>query len=70
MAEMAPAAIDRRLRDLGEERIAAMDAAGVDITVLSPTAPGVQNLDPADAVAMARDLNDFTAATVRLRPDR
>jgi uncharacterized protein len=59
-----------RLQDLGEERIATMDAEGINVQVLSLTSPGVQNLDPGPAVDLARDVNDRIAAAVRHRPDR
>ena len=62
--------VERRLLDLGADRVRAMDAAGVNVQVLSLTAPGVQNLDPEEAVALARSANDLLAATVRARPDR
>jgi hypothetical protein len=42
----------RRLLDFGDERIAAMDAAGIDISLLSLTAPGLQSIDANDAVAL------------------
>lgn len=60
----------RRLAEIGDERIAAMDAAGIDTQVLSLTAPGLQNLEPADAVILQREVNDLLADTVRNRPDR
>lgn len=62
--------IGRRLKDLTGERIADMDAAGLDVAVVSLTAPGTQSLDPADAAALQRDSNDVLAEAVRLRPDR
>lgn len=62
--------IDRRLREVGDERLARMDAAGVDLQVLSITTPGTQSLSPAEAVPLARDANDFLADAVRRRPDR
>ena len=62
--------ISRRLLDLGEERIAAMDDQGVDVQVLSLNSPGVQSLDAADAVAVARAANDELAAAVAAHPDR
>lgn len=61
---------NRRLLDVGDERIARMDDAGVDFQVLSVTAPGVQQL-PADmAVPLARGSNNYLAEAVRRRPDR
>ena len=59
-----------QLCDLGEGRIANLDAAGIDVQVLSLTAPGVEQLDPAEAVAFARDTNDTLAEAVRRHPDR
>ncbi len=47
-----------------------MDAAGIDVQVLSLTTPGVQDLAPDDAVKLARLSNDQVAAVVRERPDR
>lgn len=61
---------NRRLLDVGDERLERMDAMGVDFQVLSITAPGVQQL-PADlAVPLAREANDYLADAVRRRPDR
>ncbi|MFD9738978.1 amidohydrolase family protein [Umezawaea sp. NPDC059074] len=60
----------RRLRDVGEGRIADMDDQGVDVAVLSLASPGVQNLTAADAVAVAREANDALAEVVATHPDR
>ena len=62
--------VARRLDDVGDERLRLMDESGVDVQVLSLTTPGVQNLHPANAVPLARDMNDLIAATVKRRPDR
>jgi predicted TIM-barrel fold metal-dependent hydrolase len=62
--------ISRRLLDLGEQRIAAIDDQGVDVQVLSLNSPGVQSLDPADSVPVARDANDALADAVSRHPDR
>jgi predicted TIM-barrel fold metal-dependent hydrolase len=59
-----------QLFDIGEGRIANMDAAGIDVQVLSLTAPGVEQLDAPEAVALARDTNDTLAAAVRRHPSR
>jgi uncharacterized protein len=59
-----------QLCDLGEGRIAAMDAAGIDVQVLSLTSPGVEQLEAAEAVAFARQTNDLLAEAVRRHPDR
>jgi len=52
------------LCDLEEGRIAAMDAAGVDVAVLSLTSPGVEQLEAAEAVDLAREANDALARAV------
>ena len=60
----------RRLLDLEEDRRAAMADSGVDVQVLSLTAPGLQNLAPEDAVALQGAVNNVIAGTVRTAPDR
>src|SRR5258708_2630513 len=59
-----------QLGDIGELRLAAMDADGIDMQVLSLTSPGMEQLEPAEAVALARRANDFAAAAVRRHPTR
>ncbi|MEE6178724.1 amidohydrolase family protein [Mycobacterium sp. 050134] len=58
------------ISDLGDGRIAAMDDAGVDLAVLSLAAPGVEQLDPPDAVPLARACNEELAAAIARHPDR
>jgi hypothetical protein len=58
------------LTDLGEKRIAAMDAAGIEMQVLSLTAPGVQQLNETDAVNLTREANDYAANAVKRYPKR
>ncbi len=62
--------IGARLTDLTDTRIAAMDEAGIDVQVLSLTAPGVQSLEPSRAVALQIASNDLLAGIVSRRPDR
>jgi hypothetical protein len=69
-AAHAVSALEARLEDLGDERLAAMDRAGIGVQVISHTAPGVQPLDPQAAVPLARRANDELAAAIRRRPDR
>ena len=60
-----------QLTDFGEQRLAAMDKAGIARAVLSVSGPGVQaERDTATAVAKAREANDFLAAEIQKRPDR
>ena len=59
-----------RLCDLDDRRITGMDAAGIDVQVLSLTSPGTEQLDATEAVALARDANDLLAKAVRRHPSR
>jgi 2,3-dihydroxybenzoate decarboxylase len=58
------------LLDLGADRLARMDAAGVDMQVLSLGSPGVQNFDRATAVSLAALANDRLADVVKSHPTR
>ena len=62
--------LDEALRDLGQARLADMDAAGIDIQVLSHVQPAAQGLPGADGVAAARKANDYLADAVARHPDR
>src|SRR3954464_5033104 len=62
--------VSARLDDVGQGRIAEMDAAGIDMQVLSQGAPSVQRLEAELAVRLARGANDRLAETVRSHPDR
>jgi len=58
------------LGDLGERRLAHMDAAGIDVQVLSFGSPGPQAFEADTAIPMARDANDRLFEAVRAHPDR
>lgn len=62
--------IERRLRDFAGDRIADMDAAGIDVAVLSHGAPSGQKLAADIAVPLIARVNDRLAAAVAARPDR
>jgi len=70
LATRRPPQLSERLGDLGQKRLAAMDAAGIDIQVLSLNAPGTQTFDPETAVSLARGANDRLAAAIAANPDR
>jgi 5-carboxyvanillate decarboxylase len=59
-----------RLQDLGERRLADMDATGIDRQIISLTSPGTQAFDRDRAVAMATLANDQLAEACRRHPDR
>jgi predicted TIM-barrel fold metal-dependent hydrolase len=67
---MAPQAPTAKLIDVGEERLRVMDEAGIDMQVLSVTAPGSQQVPAEHAVDLSRALNDRCAEAVAAHPDR
>jgi len=71
-SSMAPRPVEvrRKLADLDEERLADMDAAGIDFAVLALTSPGVQVFDAPTAVSVARDSNDMVRDAVDRHPER
>lgn len=56
--------------DLGDGRIAAMDAAGIDVSILSYPPPCAEALDPSLSRGLTRQANDALAATISKYPDR
>jgi predicted TIM-barrel fold metal-dependent hydrolase len=62
--------IVKRMRDVGEERLKAMDADGIDVQVLSHTAPSTQKLEADVAVDFAKRVNDRLAVLIKAHPTR
>ena len=65
-----PPPLAARMADLGEKRLQEMDAAGVDVQVLSLGAPATQQFDPETSVRLARGANDRLADAIKANPDR
>jgi predicted TIM-barrel fold metal-dependent hydrolase len=62
--------LGRRLADLGALRIAEMDAAGIDLQVISHVEPATQNFEPDEAVRLAAAANDLLHQAIRAHPTR
>ncbi|QNI58792.1 hypothetical protein SynBIOSU31_01925 [Synechococcus sp. BIOS-U3-1] len=63
--------IEPLLPELAEQRLSNMDKAGIEIAVLSQTAPGIQAIAHSpEASAMARQANDALHAAVEIEPRR
>jgi predicted TIM-barrel fold metal-dependent hydrolase len=59
-----------QLSDIGDKRIVEMDAAGIDMQVLSLTSPGLEQLETGPAMTLAREANDFLADAIAKNPKR
>jgi predicted TIM-barrel fold metal-dependent hydrolase len=59
-----------QLGDIDDGRVSEMDAAGVDVQVLSLTAPGLEQVPAGEAVCLARETNDYLAAALGRNPKR
>ena len=59
-----------KLLDVGQGRLADMDAAGISMQVLSISASLIDKMEPSAGHALARDANDVMAAAVKAHPDR
>ena len=59
-----------QLQDVGDGRLAEMDAAGIDVQILSLNAPGVEQAEVSEQVAIARESNDFLADVIKKNPKR
>ncbi len=61
---MAPESFTAKLVDVGEQRLRVMDGAGIDMQVLSVTAPGSQQVPAERAADLSRAINDHCAEVV------
>ena len=62
--------LSERIQDLGDRRLADMDATGIDMQILSITCPGVQMFKAEEGTALAREANDQLAAAIARHPTR
>jgi predicted TIM-barrel fold metal-dependent hydrolase len=62
--------IAERLEDVGALRLRDMDEAGIDLQVLSHANPGLQGVDAATGVPLARRINDRLHEAVQRHPSR
>ena len=62
--------VNSRLADTGEGRLRDMDEAGIDMQVLSLSAPGFQAADAPAGTAMAKKANDELSRLVQEYPQR
>lgn len=61
----------REIIDIQKIRLEKMDRHGVGYTILSYTAPGVQDIyDPKEAQDLAVEINDYIAEQIKGYPDR
>lgn len=58
------------LMDIGAGRIKGMDEDGVDVQILSLSAPGVQQFDAATGLSLAKTVNDRMAEAIKTYPTR
>ena len=58
------------MTDIGDQRLAHMDASGIDMQILSLTGPGVQVMQKDEAVGFATFANDWLADKIKAHPDR
>src|SRR6185437_4822418 len=65
-----PPPLEKRLLDIGDGRIAEMDAQGIDVQVLSMAQPGLEHTPAAKATPVARAFNDRVAEAIAAHPDR
>jgi predicted TIM-barrel fold metal-dependent hydrolase len=61
---------ERKLAEVGPERLRLMDEAGITVQVLSISGPGAELLPPTESPAFAQEYNDRLAAAIARYSDR
>jgi hypothetical protein len=64
------AAPQEKLKELGDGRLAEMDAGGISMQVLSLSGPGADVLPAEQSIPWAREANDYLAKAIATHPDR
>jgi uncharacterized protein len=64
------ARICEQLQDIGDKRIAEMDAAGIDMQVLSLNSPGIEQAEAEEQLSVAAESNDLLTEAVKKNPRR
>jgi 2,3-dihydroxybenzoate decarboxylase len=62
--------VKAQLEDVSEARLASMDAAGIDVQVLSHGAPSTQRMDAETGVRVARAANERLRDICQTHPER
>jgi 5-carboxyvanillate decarboxylase len=62
--------IEDKLLDISQGRLKNMDAAGIDIQVLSLSTPGCEQFSPARGMALSRKTNEELYTAINKYPDR
>ena len=60
----------RALGEIGSDRLAKMDACGIDVQILSVSAPSIDQLDPESGAPLAEKANNTLARVIRKYPGR
>ena len=66
----APGFVEDCFRSSATSALPEMDAAGIDVQVLSLNSPGVEQAEVAEQIAISRESNDFLAEAVKKHPTR